>query len=256
MAQEDDAVPKSEVSTIYPGRPYSPYADRAFPTMVLFGDTHSHTNVSADAAGGGTRLGPRDAYRFARGDQVISNTGQPAKLQTPLDFYVVTDHTDGMGTITDILSGAPNIMADPVGKEFHDKFSKGGQEAANAAFQLTSMFAQGKMPAALNYQPGNPAYAAVWDDLVKAADEFNDPGKFTTLFGYRMDVARQGQQPAPRRDLSRRCRQGRARCCPIPPHRRRAAPTRATCGNGCRTTRTRPAARCWPFRTTATCPTA
>jgi hypothetical protein len=184
LAQEDDAVPKSEVSTVYPGKPYSPYADRAFPTMVLFGDTHSHTNVSADAAGGGTRLGPRDAYRFARGDQVISNTGQPAKLQTPLDFYVVTDHTDGMGAIADILSGAPNIMADPVGKEFHDKFSKGGQDAANAAFQLTAMFAQGKTPAVLNYQPGNPAYAAVWDDLVKAADEFNNPGKFTTLFGF------------------------------------------------------------------------
>ena len=171
MAQEDDAVPSSQVDTVYPGRPYSPYANRAFPGMVLFGDTHSHTSVSADAAGGGTKLGPRDAYRFARGEQVISNTGQPAKLQTPLDFYVVTDHTDGMGSIADILSGAPNIMADPVGKAFHEKFSQGGQVAANAAIQLTGMFAQGKIPPAMNYQPGNPAYADVWDDLVDAADE-------------------------------------------------------------------------------------
>ena len=68
------------------GRPYSPYADRAFPTNVYFGDTHVHTMLSADAGGGGTRLLPRDAYRFARGDQVTSNTGQPARLSQPLDF--------------------------------------------------------------------------------------------------------------------------------------------------------------------------
>ena len=47
------------------GRPYSPYADRAYPTEVYFGDTHVHTGLSGDAGGGGTRLMPRDAYRFA-----------------------------------------------------------------------------------------------------------------------------------------------------------------------------------------------
>jgi len=51
------------------GRPYSPYADRAFPSDVYFGDTHVHTAISADAAGGGTTLGPRDAYRFAAGNR-------------------------------------------------------------------------------------------------------------------------------------------------------------------------------------------
>ncbi len=80
-----------------PGRPYSPYADRAFPTHVYFGDTHVHTGLSADAGGGGTVLMPRDAYRFARGEQVTSNTGQPVKLSRPFDFYMITDHSDGMG---------------------------------------------------------------------------------------------------------------------------------------------------------------
>jgi hypothetical protein len=37
-------------------RPYSPYADRAFPTEVYFGDTHVPTALSADAGGSGTRL--------------------------------------------------------------------------------------------------------------------------------------------------------------------------------------------------------
>jgi len=177
---------------IYMGRPYSPYADRTFPTDVYFGDTHSHTSVSADAGGGGTTLGPRDAYRFARGEQVTSNTGQPVKLNRPLDFYVVTDHSDGMGAINDILAGAPNIVADPVGRKYHEAFAKGGQEAANAATELIGQFAQGTLPDALNYQPGNRAYKAVWDQLVDAAEEFNDPHKFTALIGYEWTSLVQG----------------------------------------------------------------
>jgi hypothetical protein len=59
---------------------YSPYVDRDFPTRPFFGDTHLHTSFSMDAGAFGARVGPRDAYRFARGEQVTSSTGQPAKL--------------------------------------------------------------------------------------------------------------------------------------------------------------------------------
>ena len=166
------------------GRPYSPYADRAFPAQVFFGDTHVHTGLSADAGGGGTRLMPRDSYRLARGEQVVSNTGQPVKLAQPLDFYMITDHSDAMGAITDIIGGAPNILADEQGRRFHEAFAAGGEDARVAAFELTALFAQGEVSPALNYQPGNPAYAAVWDDIVAAAEEFNDPGVFTTFIAY------------------------------------------------------------------------
>ncbi len=166
------------------GRPYSPYADRAYPTDVYFGDTHVHTGLSADAGGGGTRLMPRDAYRFARGEQVTSNTGQPVRLSRPLDFYMITDHSDAMGAITDIIGGAPNILADPQGAEFHEAFNAGGEVALRAAQKLTAMFAQGEISPALNYQPGNPAYERVWGDLLAAAEEFNDPGRFTTFIAF------------------------------------------------------------------------
>jgi Protein of unknown function (DUF3604) len=166
------------------GRPYSPYADRGFPTQVFFGDTHVHTALSADAGGGGTRLLPRDSYRFARGEQVTSNTGQPVKLRTPFDFYMITDHSDGMGVITDIISGAPNIMADPEGKKYNEEFNAGGERALRAAQKLTGDFAQGKISPVLNYQPGNPAYKRTWIDIVAAAEEFNDPGKFTTFIAF------------------------------------------------------------------------
>ena len=182
-ATAQDAINPEDLSGP-PGRPYSPYADRAFPTNVYFGDTHVHTGLSADAGGGGTTLMPRDAYRFARGEQVTSNTGQPVKLSRPFDFYMITDHSDGMGAITDIIKGAPNIMADQQGKDFHERFAQGGQTALKAAQELTSLFAQGTLSDALNYQPGSTAYKRVWNDIMLAAEEFNDPGVFTTFIAY------------------------------------------------------------------------
>jgi hypothetical protein len=100
IAQEDAA--NAVAPETLKGRPYSPYADQAYPTNVYFGDTHVHTGLSADAGGSGTTLMPRDAYRYARGDQVVTNTGQPARMRVPFDFYMITDHSDMMGSITDI----------------------------------------------------------------------------------------------------------------------------------------------------------
>jgi hypothetical protein len=180
-ALAQDAAGISGPGNVYQGRPYSPYADRGFPTHVYFGDTHVHTGLSVDAGGSGTRLMPRDAYRFARGEQVTSNTGQPVKLARPYDFFMITDHSDAMGAITDILDGAPNIMADPEGRQFHEDFNAGGQTAAAAMFRLINQFAQGEISEELNYQPGNPAYRRVWDDIIDAAEAFNDPGTFTTF---------------------------------------------------------------------------
>jgi hypothetical protein len=177
-------IPPDATAGVLAGRPYSPYANRAFPERVYFGDTHVHTALSADAGGGGTRLLPRDSYRLARGEQVVSNTGQPVKLSRPLDFYMITDHSDGMGAITDILAGAPNIVADEQGRAFHEAFAQGGQQARMAAQELTKQFAQGTLSPVLNYQPGNPAYKRVWDDIIAAAEEFNEPGVFTTFIAF------------------------------------------------------------------------
>jgi hypothetical protein len=184
LAQDKDEMTPVMAARVLPPRPYSPYADRAFPTHVYFGDTHVHTGLSADAGGSGTTLMPREAYRFARGEQVVSNTGQPVQLSRPLDFYMITDHSDGMGLITDIRNGAPNIMADPLGKDWHERFARGGDTALRAAQEMIATFAQGKIPDALNYQPGNPAYKRVWDDIMDAAEEFNNPGVFTTFIAY------------------------------------------------------------------------
>jgi hypothetical protein len=88
---------RDEAARLYKAPGYSPYAGRNYPTRVLWGDTHLHTANSLDAAAFGNTLGPEPAYRFARGEEVVSSTGQPVKLSRPLDFLVVADHAEALG---------------------------------------------------------------------------------------------------------------------------------------------------------------
>ena len=69
------------IAKFYKKPGYSPYAGRNYPTRVFWGDEHVHTGWSADAGMSGATLTPEDAVRFARGEQVKSNSGQPVKLR-------------------------------------------------------------------------------------------------------------------------------------------------------------------------------
>ncbi|MCK5669455.1 MAG: DUF3604 domain-containing protein, partial [Gammaproteobacteria bacterium] len=138
--------------------PYSPYAQRNFPTRPLWGDTHLHTAISFDAGAFGARLLPPDAYRFAKGEEVISSTGQPAKLSRPLDFLVVADHSDNMGFFPKLQEGAPYVMADEKGRRWNEMINKGGQEAVQAAAEIIGDFSQGKFPKDLQSLPGMGIY--------------------------------------------------------------------------------------------------
>src|ERR1700676_1703193 len=105
--------------------PYSPYAGRNFPTRPFFGDTHVHTSFSMDAGAFGARLGPKDAYRFAKGEEVTASSGQRAKLARPLDFLVVTDHSDGFGFFPRLFAGDPKMLSYPQGRRWYDMIQAG-----------------------------------------------------------------------------------------------------------------------------------
>jgi Protein of unknown function (DUF3604) len=165
-----------------PKRPYSPWAGRNFPTRPLFGDTHTHTSFSMDAGAFGARLDPSDAYRFAKGEEITASSGQLTKLSRPLDFLVVTDHSDNMGFFPQLLAGAPNMLADPTGRRWYDMINSG--KGADAAIEIIVTFSQGTFPPALASLPGTPAYRSAWQETIKAAEEANDPGRFTAFIGY------------------------------------------------------------------------
>jgi len=171
---------------LYRGSTYSPYANRAFPSQVYWGETHLHTALSADAGLFGNTLGLDEAYRFARGEEVTSATGLPVKLGRPLDFMAITDHSDAMGFATDLRLGTPTILKYEDGRFYYEALREGGEAAANAALQLITEFAQGAMDPDLlaEYSPGAPAYTAVWQQVIDAAERYNEPGRFTAFIGY------------------------------------------------------------------------
>ncbi len=162
---------------------------------------------SFDAGAAGARLGPREAYRFAKGEEVISSTGQPARLSRPLDFLVVADHSDNMGFFGDFLAGKPEILQNAQAREWYDMMQSG--KAVEAAFAIVNTFAQGKFPPEITYAPGNPAYRSTWQSIIAAAEEANDPGRFTAFIGYEWTSSTKGNNLHRNVILPRRWRQGR-----------------------------------------------
>ncbi len=96
-AQDGEVLDKAKAEKVFPKAPYSPMAGRNYPMRPYFGDTHLHTSFSMDAGAFGVRLAPKDAYKFAKGEEVMASSGQRARLTRPLDFIAVTDHSDGFG---------------------------------------------------------------------------------------------------------------------------------------------------------------
>ena len=170
------------LSDAYAGKSYSPYAGRGFPSWPLWGDSHLHTSFSMDAGAFGNRLGLEEAYRFARGDEVVSSTGIPVKLSRPLDWLVIADHSDNMGFFPDMLAGESHIVSDPTGKDWTNRIEAG--EGVGVALEIIGLFSQGKFPEALMYFPDSAPYKSAWQRTVEAAEAYDEPGKFTALIGY------------------------------------------------------------------------
>jgi hypothetical protein len=179
--------PTAALSDNYDGTSYSPYAGREVgdgqtPSNVYWGDTHLHTSMSMDAGAFGNRLDIPEAYRFARGEQVVSSTGMPVKLSRPLDFLVVADHSDNMGLMPDLIAGKKHIMDTPKGKEWHDEIEKGNGVAV--AIELIGLFSQGKFPKDLEYTPDSAPYKSAWQHVIDTAEQYNAPGLFTAFIGF------------------------------------------------------------------------
>ncbi len=186
IAAAQDSASETPEPGAYPGKVYSPYAARAFPTRPLWGDSHVHTALSMDAGLFGNRLGPEEAHRFARGEDVVSSTGQPVKLTRPLDWILVSDHSDGLGMVQDVMAGAPEIMRSEQGRRWFAGMREGGQAGVKAALDLITTFSQAKMDPEMfgHYSPGSNKYKSIWQRAVDAAEKYNEPGRFTALLGF------------------------------------------------------------------------
>ena len=179
-------IDQEELSKILPDKaPYSPYAGVDFPSRPFFGDTHTHTSYSLDAGAAGARLGPADAMRFGKGEEVIASSGQPVKLSRPLDFLVVADHSDGFGLFPRLFSGDPVLLADAKIREWYEMMKAG--RGADAAYEMVQAQSAGTVPEPFvleGFDPSRPGYRSAWHEVIAAADEANEPGRFTAFIGY------------------------------------------------------------------------
>ena len=98
-AGSGDAIPEARsLRDAFPPQPYSPYAGREFADPGVLGRHPPPYRVLVRCRRLRRALRPRDAYRFAKGEEVIASTRSArAKLSRPLDFLVVADHSDNMG---------------------------------------------------------------------------------------------------------------------------------------------------------------
>jgi hypothetical protein len=157
-----------------------------------FGDTHVHTAFSFDAWGQGTAAGPDDAYRYARGEtigiQPYDEQGKPlasVRLRRPLDYAVVTDHSDLMGETkicqTPEAAGYGSIVCRVV-----RRFPKLGYVLVNGHVYSSAS------PARYSFCGPDGAWCremgvGPWNEIQSAAEAHYDRSsdcRFTTFVGY------------------------------------------------------------------------
>src|SRR5262245_55389055 len=144
VVRQQDLDDKS-IEKVFKEPGYSPYAGRNFPTQVYWGNQHMHTAISLDA-GVLCTLDDEAAYRFARGEEVITTTGQHAKLSRPMDWLLVSDHAEAYGGMVELRQGNPALLADPTLKGWYEAIQKGGKDAYAAAWQIIKANAENKLP--------------------------------------------------------------------------------------------------------------
>jgi hypothetical protein len=153
---------------------------------AYFGELHVHSSYSIDANVGGSHVDPRKVYEFARGDEVsLPNLGIRKRISTPLDFAAVTDHGEGFGMMSQCYTPSSGTYWSLI--------------CIGVRYKIYLLFPQALKALTQNgnqHSPGSPSVCGngnqlcksseieVWQDIQNAANEFYQPGKFTTFIGY------------------------------------------------------------------------
>lgn len=169
---------KPDAALMAQAAPVDPAERRAY-----FGELHLHTSYSFDAWGlMGAKIGPDEAYRFARGEPV-NYMGKTIRRAWPLDFTAVTDHSENMGLLNELDDPGSALANSEIGKEILKDPTKSFYMLRDARYAGRSI-------------PGlDPARAArsAWAREVAAANANYQPGRFTTFIAYEWSQMNEGK---------------------------------------------------------------
>ncbi|MFT5580247.1 MAG: hypothetical protein ACI9WS_003009, partial [Paraglaciecola psychrophila] len=171
---------------------YSPYTDKPYAQQPLWGDTHLHTTISGDAIAFGTILTHADAYQLALGKEVVTSHGIKSKLSRPLDFLVVADHAEGYGLVRELRAGNPKLLADKDQRiqRWYKMLNAGEFQSALVGGELVYGQATGNLPQSV--LEATDLINDVWQESVKTATRYNNPGTFTAFHGFEWSSLIQG----------------------------------------------------------------
>jgi len=199
----------SEQANDFGGRPGGPNSqlpavtdllDRSPPApnperSAWFGDLHVHTEYSFDAYNFGTTATPYDAYRYARGEAIMHPSGFAMQLRTPLDFYAVTDHAMFLGLVKEAADTRTEFSQYDVARPIHN-INDPENLTSSSLIQRVGNFGNfipdtlaGIRNGSIDAKLATDVTRRAWLDTIEAADQYNDPGRFTTFVAYEYTTA-------------------------------------------------------------------
>jgi hypothetical protein len=156
--------------------------------QAYFGDLHVHTSWSLDAFAFQVRVGPEDAYRFARGGAIEHVSGEQIQLKgPPLDFIAVTEHANYMGIPTAAQEPGSPVGEIPLIRDILDPDPSVHEPAMGEV--LDHLSGDRFMPELAR----DPHVDSTWRRLVELADRHTEPGEFTAFVGYEYTSMPEGQ---------------------------------------------------------------
>lgn len=157
---------------------------------AYFGDLHVHTAYSFDAFAFGTLAMPDDAYRYATGQAIKHPAGFDVQLRRPLDFYAVTDHAMFLGLVRAAADTTTEFSKLPQVKSLHNLNAPENLNLASLSgrYQAFTTFLpetlRGITQGSIDAEMTQAITRSAWSDIVRAAEDFNKPGEFTTFVAY------------------------------------------------------------------------
>ncbi len=154
---------------------------------LLWGDLHIHTSYSTDAYTLGVTATPDDAYTFARGGTIEHAAGYPIRIDRPLDFAAVTDHSEYMGAarLDDTVSALES-------RSLRTRLLNDGP--LSLAYAMGTIVRNVK---GLELYANSPEVRKItldaWKLMIETANAHYEPGVFTTLAGYEWTSMPSGQ---------------------------------------------------------------